>query len=89
MSIDRFGHDALAFESNSPGVFTDVVLKRTSSFVFTEGVKPFGVCACAMAHDANAATTIEEVIYILKGYVPYEAMYNRNSRIYLIDQRCD
>jgi urease accessory protein UreH len=60
-------NDVLAFERSSPGVFTEVELKKTSSLVLTEGVKPRGVCACAMAQPANAATANDEVeIYMMK-----------------------
>lgn len=38
----------LCLFSNSPGVLTVVELNMTSSFVLTEGLKPWGVCACAM-----------------------------------------
>jgi hypothetical protein len=65
---DRWDNVVLAFDSNSPAVFTEVELKKSSNFVFTEGVNPLGVCACATAHDASAATTIEEVIYMMKIY---------------------
>lgn len=72
MSVDKIDECweivILAFDSSSPAVFTEVELKKSSNFVFTEGVNPFGVCACATAHDASAATTIEEVIYMMKTY---------------------
>jgi hypothetical protein len=44
---------------------TDVVLKKSSSLVLTDGVKPRGVCACAIAQLTKAATTKGEVIYMM------------------------
>lgn len=61
----------VALGRSSPGVLTEVVLKKSSSLVLTAGVKPLGVCADAIL--AKAATSNEEEIYMIKMYVLYEA----------------
>lgn len=43
------------FESICPGVMTIVVLKKTSSLLLADGVKPEGVTLCACARLAIAA----------------------------------
>lgn len=48
-----------AFERSSPGLLTFVELNMTSNIVVAAGVKPFGVCACAMP--TAAAMTRGEV----------------------------
>jgi hypothetical protein len=62
----------LALESNSPGVLTEVVLKNSSSLVFTAGSKPLGVTAwpfadlCAQAPPATTATKSDAVKYMIR-----------------------
>lgn len=50
-----------AFESIWPGVMTMVVLKKTSSLLLADGVKPEGVTLCDCARLAIAAMSIVEV----------------------------
>lgn len=49
-----------AFESIWPGVITIVVLKKISSLLLADGVKPEGVTLCACTRLATAAMSMDE-----------------------------
>lgn len=59
--FDTDRHNIPAFESIWPGVITIVVLKKTSSLLLADGVKPEGVTLCARARLAKAAMSMEDV----------------------------
>src|SRR5690242_8641844 len=54
-----------AFARTSPGVLTIVELKKTSSWLLAEGVKPDGVTLCAWARPARLATNNDVARYIM------------------------
>ena len=56
----------LCLLNNWPGVLTVVELNMTSNLLLTDGVKPWGVCACAIP--AKVTTRIEDEKCILFYY---------------------